>query len=176
MTPSLSTPRQTHGGRSIPRSTDKTATSSSSSSISRLNHIARHLSPNMAATTSFPADIVPQAPEDPLFGLARAYKADESPSKVDLRRERKALGIARRQEGMDDPTRTAPLHFHFTASPSASHCRISPQAPSSRSHVPALLLRELPATQETILMLGKRFRCGSASGAQAPSHLSPASV
>ncbi|KAJ3529303.1 hypothetical protein NM208_g9824 [Fusarium decemcellulare] len=38
----------------------------------------------MAATTSFPADIVPQAPEDPLFGLARAYKADESPSKVDL--------------------------------------------------------------------------------------------
>lgn len=38
----------------------------------------------MASTTNFPADIVPQAPEDALFGLARAYKADESTSKVDL--------------------------------------------------------------------------------------------
>ncbi|ERT00853.1 hypothetical protein HMPREF1624_02086 [Sporothrix schenckii ATCC 58251] len=32
----------------------------------------------------FPADIVPQAPEDPLFGLMAAYRADESPDKVDL--------------------------------------------------------------------------------------------
>lgn len=38
----------------------------------------------MASTTSFPADLVPQAPEDPLFGLMRAYKADESPDKIDL--------------------------------------------------------------------------------------------
>lgn len=38
----------------------------------------------MASTSNFPADLVPQAPEDPLFGLARAYRADESPSKVDL--------------------------------------------------------------------------------------------
>ncbi|TWU76564.1 Aspartate aminotransferase, cytoplasmic [Metarhizium rileyi] len=38
----------------------------------------------MAFTTSFPADTVPQAPEDALFGLARAYKADQSPLKVDL--------------------------------------------------------------------------------------------
>ncbi|KAK4146543.1 pyridoxal phosphate-dependent transferase [Dichotomopilus funicola] len=40
----------------------------------------------MASTsiTSFPADAVPQAPEDPLFGLSRAYKADTSPDKVDL--------------------------------------------------------------------------------------------
>ncbi|KAL2133127.1 hypothetical protein VTI74DRAFT_2859 [Chaetomium olivicolor] len=35
-------------------------------------------------TTRFPADLVPQAPEDPLFGLMRAYKADTSPDKVDL--------------------------------------------------------------------------------------------
>ncbi|GAB1318584.1 Aspartate aminotransferase, cytoplasmic [Madurella fahalii] len=34
--------------------------------------------------TSFPAEVVPQAPEDPLFGLMRAYKADSSPNKVDL--------------------------------------------------------------------------------------------
>jgi hypothetical protein len=27
---------------------------------------------------------VPQAPEDPLFGLAREYKADDSPNKIDL--------------------------------------------------------------------------------------------
>lgn len=38
----------------------------------------------MASTTSFPAETVPQAPEDALFGLARAYKADTSPLKVDL--------------------------------------------------------------------------------------------
>jgi len=39
----------------------------------------------MAATaTNFPAEVVPQAPEDPLFGLMRAYRADESKDKVDL--------------------------------------------------------------------------------------------
>lgn len=38
----------------------------------------------MASITNFPADVVPQAPEDPLFGLMAAYKADESPDKVDL--------------------------------------------------------------------------------------------
>ncbi|KAK0719473.1 pyridoxal phosphate-dependent transferase [Lasiosphaeris hirsuta] len=38
----------------------------------------------LASVTSFPVEAVPQAPEDPLFGLMRAYKADESPSKVDL--------------------------------------------------------------------------------------------
>ncbi|CAK7264637.1 Aspartate aminotransferase, cytoplasmic [Sporothrix epigloea] len=34
--------------------------------------------------TCFPADLVPQAPEDPLFGLMAAYRADDSPNKVDL--------------------------------------------------------------------------------------------
>jgi aspartate aminotransferase len=38
----------------------------------------------MVSTTNFPAEVVPQAPEDPLFGLAREYKADDSPNKVDL--------------------------------------------------------------------------------------------
>jgi aspartate aminotransferase len=42
----------------------------------------------MASTTNFPADVVPQAPEDPLFGLMRAFRADESPNKVDLVRMR----------------------------------------------------------------------------------------
>ncbi|KAK2591977.1 Aspartate aminotransferase, cytoplasmic [Conoideocrella luteorostrata] len=60
------------------------SSSSSSSSLARLNNIANHISPAMASTTSFPADAVPQAPEDALFGLARAYKADTSSLKVDL--------------------------------------------------------------------------------------------
>lgn len=36
------------------------------------------------ASTSFPAEAVPQAPEDPLFGLMAAYRADTSDKKVDL--------------------------------------------------------------------------------------------
>ena len=38
----------------------------------------------MASATNFPASVVPQAPEDPLFGLMRAFRADESEDKVDL--------------------------------------------------------------------------------------------
>lgn len=34
--------------------------------------------------TAFSADVVPQAPEDPLFGLMAAYRKDEDPKKVDL--------------------------------------------------------------------------------------------
>ncbi|KAI9719356.1 MAG: Aspartate aminotransferase, cytoplasmic [Chrysothrix sp. TS-e1954] len=34
--------------------------------------------------TSFTSDIVPQAPEDPLFGLMAAYRADDFEKKVDL--------------------------------------------------------------------------------------------
>ncbi|KAF2475627.1 aspartate aminotransferase [Lindgomyces ingoldianus] len=36
------------------------------------------------APTSFNADVVPQAPEDPLFGLMAAFRRDEDPKKVDL--------------------------------------------------------------------------------------------
>lgn len=38
----------------------------------------------MASTTLFDAKAVPQAPEDPLFGLMAAYRADSSDKKVDL--------------------------------------------------------------------------------------------
>jgi aspartate aminotransferase, cytoplasmic len=38
----------------------------------------------MASVSNFPSDLVPKAPEDPLFGLARACKADQDPNKVDL--------------------------------------------------------------------------------------------
>lgn len=101
MTPSPSKPRQSHRGTSpsastsvqvlfpSSTSTDKMAptASPSSSASSRLNQVASHLKPIMSsppAPSSFPADLVPQAPEDPLFGLAREYRADESPYKVDL--------------------------------------------------------------------------------------------
>jgi aspartate aminotransferase, cytoplasmic len=53
-----------------------------SHSISRLRNLADHMAP--ASVTSFPAEAVPQAPEDPLFGLMRAFRADESKNKVDL--------------------------------------------------------------------------------------------
>jgi aspartate aminotransferase, cytoplasmic len=38
----------------------------------------------MTSTTLFDAKAVPQAPEDPLFGLMAAYRADSSDKKVDL--------------------------------------------------------------------------------------------
>ncbi|KAF2395786.1 putative aspartate protein [Trichodelitschia bisporula] len=54
----------------------------------RLAQIQQHISPSTSGTatmaTPFVASIVPQAPEDPLFGLMAAYKADTSPQKVDL--------------------------------------------------------------------------------------------
>lgn len=38
----------------------------------------------MTSTTLFNEKAVPQAPEDPLFGLMAAYRADTSDKKVDL--------------------------------------------------------------------------------------------
>ncbi|KAK4995864.1 Aspartate aminotransferase, cytoplasmic [Elasticomyces elasticus] len=37
-----------------------------------------------SSTSAFSADVVPQAPEDPLFGLMAAYRADNDKNKVDL--------------------------------------------------------------------------------------------
>ncbi|KAJ9148939.1 Aspartate aminotransferase [Pleurostoma richardsiae] len=59
------------------------SSSSSSSPITRIRSIADHMA-TPATATSFPPEAVPQAPEDPLFGLMRAFRADESPNKVDL--------------------------------------------------------------------------------------------
>jgi aspartate aminotransferase len=50
-------------------------------SKARLQQISNQLTPSMSA---FAADVVPQAPEDPLFGLMAAYKADTFEKKVDL--------------------------------------------------------------------------------------------
>ena len=55
--------------------------------LKRLSTIQGHLTPgNMAGNnpTVFPRDNVPQAPEDPLFGLMAAYRKDDFEKKVDL--------------------------------------------------------------------------------------------
>ncbi|KAI1748461.1 PLP-dependent transferase [Xylaria castorea] len=51
-------------------------------SVARVQSIVHQMSPPSA--TSFSAEVVPQAPEDPLFGLIRAFKADQHPTKVDV--------------------------------------------------------------------------------------------
>lgn len=65
-----------------PSRTSSSSLPPSSTALSRLQNIANHMS--SVSITNFPAEAVPQAPEDPLFGLMRAYKADQSPDKVDL--------------------------------------------------------------------------------------------
>lgn len=58
--------------------------SSSSTATSRLNNISNHIMGSASSPWAFTADVVPQAPEDPLFGLMAAYRKDTSPKKVDL--------------------------------------------------------------------------------------------
>jgi hypothetical protein len=58
------------------------STNKSTTPALRLQSITGHMS--SSSTTSFPADAVPQAPEDPLFGLMAAYRADTFDKKVDL--------------------------------------------------------------------------------------------
>lgn len=59
---------------------------STSTPSSRLHQVSQQLSPNMA--TAFDASVVPQAPEDPLFGLMAAYRKDADPNKVSIVFER----------------------------------------------------------------------------------------
>lgn len=49
---------------------------------SRLHQLHAQMAGGKA--TNFSAEVVPQAPEDPLFGLMAAYRRDEDPNKVDL--------------------------------------------------------------------------------------------
>ncbi|KAF2035156.1 aspartate aminotransferase [Setomelanomma holmii] len=73
----------------MPKSPSQTTLASSSSSSpsqsssqSRLTQISTHIAPMTA--TAFDASTVPQAPEDPLFGLMAAYRRDTDSNKVDL--------------------------------------------------------------------------------------------
>ena len=56
---------------------------SSVTANSRLSQLSSHLS-RSAMASPFTVNVVPQAPEDPLFGLMAAYRADASDKKVDL--------------------------------------------------------------------------------------------
>nr|POE54540.1 aspartate aminotransferase, cytoplasmic [Quercus suber] len=53
---------------------------------SRLAQVQGHMgsTANGASASAFSADVVPQAPEDPLFGLMAAYRKDTDSKKVDL--------------------------------------------------------------------------------------------
>ncbi|KAK3697943.1 Aspartate aminotransferase, cytoplasmic [Vermiconidia calcicola] len=68
----------------------KTSSSSSQSkntSNERLRQVNAHMGSagnGTASASAFGADAVPQAAEDPLFGLMAAYRKDEDPKKVDL--------------------------------------------------------------------------------------------
>jgi len=62
-----------------------TATSSQHpSAASRLQQVSGHIAQDSPKMATFPADVVPQAPEDPLFGLMAAYRQDTFDKKVDL--------------------------------------------------------------------------------------------
>jgi aspartate aminotransferase len=54
----------------------------------RIRQITAHISVSESKietmATNFDAAAVPQAPEDPLFGLMAAYRKDTDPKKVDL--------------------------------------------------------------------------------------------
>lgn len=85
--PALSAAASSSSPRNSSSSSSSTSSTSSppSTATSRLQQISKHIMSTPANSfTCFPADIVPQAPEDPLFGLMAAYRADESPDKVDL--------------------------------------------------------------------------------------------
>ena len=62
------------------------ATHATSSAGDRIRQITGHIGNTSRKTmaTNFAADVVPQAPEDPLFGLMAAYRKDTDPQKVDL--------------------------------------------------------------------------------------------
>lgn len=65
-----------------PAAFSSSSTPSSSSSNLRLSQISTQIAP--MAATAFDASVVPQAPEDALFGLMAAYRRDTDSNKVDL--------------------------------------------------------------------------------------------
>ncbi|KKY24450.1 putative aspartate aminotransferase [Phaeomoniella chlamydospora] len=68
-----------------PSSTSPSTSTSSPSSQpkQRLENLKQHIM-GSASRSVFTTDVVPQAPEDPLFGLMAAYRRDTDPKKVDL--------------------------------------------------------------------------------------------
>lgn len=79
-------PHPTSSSSRLPSQTPSLAAASASTaqstSISRLQQISSHMASPQA--TAFGPQAVPQAPEDPLFGLMAAYRKDTFDKKVDL--------------------------------------------------------------------------------------------
>ena len=65
-----------------PNALSSSTTPKTTSPSLRLQTITGHMSQSLS--TSFSAEAVPQAPEDPLFGLMAAYRVDTFDKKVDL--------------------------------------------------------------------------------------------
>ncbi|EED18540.1 aspartate transaminase, putative [Talaromyces stipitatus ATCC 10500] len=59
-------------------------TTTSATAVSRLSQLSSHIMGSTSTAGIFTAVNVPQAPEDPLFGLMAAYRKDPSDKKVDL--------------------------------------------------------------------------------------------
>lgn len=59
------------------------AISASSTARDRLSSVSNHIM-GSSSPSVFTAAAVPAAPEDPLFGLMKAYREDPSDKKVDL--------------------------------------------------------------------------------------------
>ncbi|EFW16035.1 Aspartate aminotransferase, cytoplasmic [Coccidioides posadasii str. Silveira] len=83
-TPSSSSPSSSLS-LSHRHSSKSTSSTALSTAQSRLSTISKHIMASSSSSPSiFTANVVPKAPEDPLFGLMRAYRADPSDKKVDL--------------------------------------------------------------------------------------------
>ncbi len=81
--PPSTNPAHTHLSSASDSRTSQSLPTVPASPSLRLQSIQAHVMAN-PSTTSFPADTVPQAPEDALFGLMAAYRADTNENKVDL--------------------------------------------------------------------------------------------
>lgn len=84
-----SPPNQSPNPTSISTSQSSSSSSSTATTTARLSQLTNHTtqSPTMGSATVdtlFTENVVPQAPEDPLFGLMAAYRKDTFDKKVDL--------------------------------------------------------------------------------------------
>ncbi|KAI9375339.1 aspartate transaminase [Aspergillus egyptiacus] len=74
---------QLHSHSSSSSSSSSPVPSTTAIAKSRLASISSHIMGSLSSPV-FSASVVPPAPEDPLFGLAQAYRQDPSDKKVDL--------------------------------------------------------------------------------------------
>jgi len=71
----------------MPSPPSESSSSTSTTPANRLHQVQKHTMGSRApdpVETIFNENVVPQAPEDPLFGLMAAYRKDTDSKKVDL--------------------------------------------------------------------------------------------